>query len=255
MDPEKAKKYLENIEKFRILVIGRGNAGKTTILQRVCNSVDEPDVFDGEGNKHGYHKIDDELVFKSNPGFVFHDSGFEEMKRFVIDHAAARMLKKCIHAIWYCIPMTDYHRTVTAAEQKFFNEYDTGHVPVVVLLTKADALNFAAMEELLDEELEVEEAEERATERESLLLEKWQTHIKQILDKCKFPPKMYLPLTKMHNESADCTTLIQSTASALNEEGLQRLLLSTQQSSIGLCIEYAVHWLWVISYKVWLGVC
>lgn len=86
MDPEKAKKYLENIEKFRILVIGRGNAGKTTILQRVCNSVDEPDVFDGEGNKinndvvqgtlgRGYHKIDDELVFKSNPGFVFHDSG------------------------------------------------------------------------------------------------------------------------------------------------------------------------------------
>ncbi|KAI6147392.1 GTP-binding protein [Pisolithus tinctorius] len=261
MDPEKAKKYLENIEKFRILVIGR-NAGKMTILQRVCNSVDEPDVFDGDGNKIdnvvvqgtlgcGYHKIKDELVFKSNPGFVFHDSPgfkagsaeqFEEMKRFVMGHAVARTLKKCIHAIWYCIPMTDYHRTVTAAEQKFFNECDTGHVPVVVLLTRADALNFAAFEELLDEELEVEEAEERVTERESLLLEKWQTHIKQMLDKCKFPPKMYLPLTKMYNESADCTTLIQCTASALNEEGLQRLLLSTQQSSIGLCIEYAVNW-------------
>ncbi|KIO06051.1 hypothetical protein M404DRAFT_999271 [Pisolithus tinctorius Marx 270] len=251
MDPEKAKKYLENIEKFRVLVIGRGNAGKMTILQRVCNSVDEPDVFDEEGKKHGYHEIKHELVFKSNPGFVFHDSPgfeagsakqFEEMKRFVMDHAVERTLKKHIHAIWYCIPMTDYCRTVTVAEQKFFNECDTGHVPVVVLLTRADALNFVAMEELLDEGLEVEEAEERATEREYLLLEKWQAHIKQILDKCKFPPKIYLPLTKMHNESADCTTLIQCTASALNEEGLQRLLLSTQQSSIGLCIEYAVHW-------------
>ncbi|KIN96507.1 hypothetical protein M404DRAFT_162895, partial [Pisolithus tinctorius Marx 270] len=262
MDPEKAKKYLENIEKFRVLVIGRGNAGKTTILQRVCNSVDKPDVFDGEGNKidndvvqgtsgRGYHNIEDELVFKSNQGFVFHDSRgfeagsaeqFEEMKKFVMDHAAARTLKKRIHAIWYCIPMTDYHRTVTAAEQKFFNECDTGHVPVIVLLTKVDALNFAAIEELLDEGLEMEEAEERATERESLLLEKWQTHVKQILDQCKFPPKMYLPLTKMHNESAGCTTLIQCTASALNEEGLQRLLISTQQSSIGLCIEYAVNW-------------
>ncbi|KAI6009465.1 hypothetical protein F5J12DRAFT_823676, partial [Pisolithus orientalis] len=154
---------------------------------------------------------------------------FDEMKKFVIDHAAARTLQKRIHAIWYCIPMTDYQRTVTAAEQKFFNECDTGHVPVVVLLTK----------ELLDEGLEMEEAKKQATERETLLLEKWQTHIKQILDQCQFPPKMYLALTKMHNESADCTTLIQSTASALNEEGLQRLLISTQQSSIGLCIEYA----------------
>ncbi|KAI6007566.1 hypothetical protein F5J12DRAFT_828964 [Pisolithus orientalis] len=148
------------------------------------------------------------------------------MKKFIIDHAAARTLKKCIHAIWYCIPMTDYHRT-------FFNECDTGHVPVIVLLTKVDALNFAAIEELLDEGLEMEEAEERATEREILLLEKWQTHIKQILDQCKYPPEMYLPLAKMHDESADCTTLIQCTASALNEEGLQ---------SIGLSIEYAIYY-------------
>ncbi|KAI5994061.1 hypothetical protein F5J12DRAFT_857476 [Pisolithus orientalis] len=160
---------------------------------------------------------------------------FEEMIKFVLDHAAARILKQCIHAIWYCIPMTDYHRTVTAAEQKFFDEF-----PVIVLLTKVDALNFAAIEELLDEGMEMEEAEERATERESLLLEKWHTHIKQRLD-CKFPPKMYLTLTKMHNESADCTTLIQCTASVLNEEGLQRLLISTQQSSIGLWERYEIR--------------
>ncbi|KIO02866.1 hypothetical protein M404DRAFT_637310 [Pisolithus tinctorius Marx 270] len=261
LDPQMAKEYMKNIERFRVLVIGRGNAGKTTILQRVCNTVDKPDIFDGKGNKidnvvvqgtlgRGYHNIEDELVFKSNPGFVFHDSPgfeagsaeqFEEMKKFVLDHATATTLKKRIHAIWYCIPMTDYHRTVTAAEQKFFNECDTGHVPVVVLLTKVDALNFAAIEELLDEGLEMEEAEEKARERESLLLEKWQTHIKQIMEQCKFPPKLYLPLAEMHNESADCTTLIQCTASVLDEEGLQRLLISTQQSSIGLCIEYAVY--------------
>ncbi|KAI6140657.1 hypothetical protein BKA82DRAFT_245468 [Pisolithus tinctorius] len=262
LDPKMAKEYMKDIERFRVLVIGRGNAGKTTILQRVCNTVDKPDIFDGKGNKidnvvvqgtlgRGYHNIEDELVFKSNPGFVFHDSPgfeagsaeqFEEMKKFVLDHAVAWTLNKRIHAIWYCIPMTDYHRTVTAAEQKFFNECDTAHVPVVVLLTKVDALNFAAIEELLDEGLEMEEAEEKARERESLLLEKWQTHIKQILDQCKFPPKLYLPLEEMHNESADCTTLIQCTASVLNEEGLQRLLISTQQSSIGLCIDYAVTW-------------
>ncbi|KAI6043720.1 GTP-binding protein [Pisolithus marmoratus] len=252
---------MKNIKKFRVLVIGRANAGKTTILQRVCNTADKPDIFDGDGNKvgcarhsresqRGYHNIEDELIFQSNPGYIFHDSSgfeagsaqqFDKMKKFVIDHAAAKTLGKRIHAIWYCIPMTDYERTVTAAEQKFFNECDTGHVPVVVLLTKVDFLHLVAIEELLDEGVEMEEAKSRAAERESQLLRKWQAHVEHILDQCKFPPNIYLPLGKMHEESTDCTTLIQCTASALNEEGLQRLLISTQQSSIALCITYAVH--------------
>ncbi|KIK16912.1 hypothetical protein PISMIDRAFT_112405 [Pisolithus microcarpus 441] len=262
MDPEKAREYMTKTERFRVLIIGRANAGKTTILRRVCNTVENPEIFDGNGRKvcvvievgaeyfqRGHHNIEDELVFRSNAGFVFHDSSgfeagsveqFDKVKRFVIDHAAARFLRDRIHAIWYCIPMTECERTVTAAERKFFNECDTGHVPVVVLLTKADYFDFLAIDELLDEGLELEEAERRATEREFQLLEKWQAHIKHNLDQCKFPPKFYLPLTKMHEESTDCAALIQCTASALNEEGLERLLLSTQQSSIALCIEYAM---------------
>ncbi|KAI6018394.1 hypothetical protein EDC04DRAFT_454890 [Pisolithus marmoratus] len=120
MDPEKAREYMKGIRKFRVLVIGRANAGKTTILQRVCNTVDKPEIFDGNGNKidnavvqgtlgRGYHNIEDELVFRSNSGYLFHDSSgfeagsaqqFDKMKKFVVDHAAARTLKKRIHAIW-----------------------------------------------------------------------------------------------------------------------------------------------------------
>ncbi|KAI5988325.1 hypothetical protein EDD15DRAFT_2463475, partial [Pisolithus albus] len=251
-------------KRFRVLIIGRANAGKTTILQRVCNTVEDPEIFDRHWRKvcvvievgaeyfqRGDHNIESELVFRSNPGFVFHDSSgfeagseeqFDKMKKFVIDHAAARFLGDRIHAIWYCIPMTECERTVTAAERKFFNECDTGHVPVIVLLTKADYFDFLAIDELLDEGLELEEAERRATEREFQLLEKWQAHIKHNLDQCKFPPKFYLPLTKMHEESTDCAALIQCTATALNEEGLERLLISTQQSSIALCIEYAMKY-------------
>lgn len=261
LNPERAKKYMKNITRFRILVIGRANAGKTTILQRVCNTVDDPEIFDGKGNKidsalvqgslkRGYHDIKDEFVFRSNPGFVFHDScGFEagsaeqfdNMKSFVVDCAVARSLRERIHAIWYCIPLTDYHRTVTAAELKFFNECDTGHVPVIVLLTKADVLNFTAMEELLDDGLEIDEAEEKAVEKERELLERWLAHVKGTLDKCKFPPKAIMSVKKMHEETADCTKLMQYTTNALNEEGLQMLLVSTQRSSIALCIEYAVQ--------------
>jgi len=41
----------EKIGRFRILVVGRANAGKTTLLQRVCNTTDNPEVFDDAGNK------------------------------------------------------------------------------------------------------------------------------------------------------------------------------------------------------------
>ena len=32
--------------RFRILVIGRANSGKTTLLQRVCNTTEEPCIYD-----------------------------------------------------------------------------------------------------------------------------------------------------------------------------------------------------------------
>ncbi|KIO04272.1 hypothetical protein M404DRAFT_143973 [Pisolithus tinctorius Marx 270] len=244
---------MKNIERFRILVMGRANAGKTTILQRVCNSTEKPEIFDGKGKKcsqRGYHNIEQEVVFQSNPRFVFHDScGFEagtvqqfdQMRGFVAERGATMRVNERIHAIWFCIPMTDYHRTVTAAERKFFNECDTGHVPVIVLLTKVDALYLPALRGLLDEGLAIAEAKERAAEKQGELLEKWLDHIKQELGKCQFPPKGYVSLQKMHQESADCSALMDCTANVLNEEGLQRLLISTQQSSIALCVQYAVH--------------
>ena len=38
-----------NLTHFRILVIGRGNAGKTTLLQRVCNTTEDPCIYDDNG--------------------------------------------------------------------------------------------------------------------------------------------------------------------------------------------------------------
>ncbi|KDQ09681.1 hypothetical protein BOTBODRAFT_36790 [Botryobasidium botryosum FD-172 SS1] len=38
-------------DRFRILIIGRANAGKTTILRAVCGAEGEPDVYDQEGKK------------------------------------------------------------------------------------------------------------------------------------------------------------------------------------------------------------
>ena len=50
-DDRRAKKIREKAGRFRILIIGRANAGKTTILQKVCNTAEQPEIFDSEGNK------------------------------------------------------------------------------------------------------------------------------------------------------------------------------------------------------------
>src|SRR6202522_1909844 len=39
---------------FRILVTGRANAGKTTILQRLCNTTADPMIFSPDGNLMKY---------------------------------------------------------------------------------------------------------------------------------------------------------------------------------------------------------
>jgi hypothetical protein len=54
VDPERQRTRAKNLRRstrrFRVLIIGRANAGKTTILQRVCNTTEQPKIF----NRHGY---------------------------------------------------------------------------------------------------------------------------------------------------------------------------------------------------------
>ena len=41
----------EKFGRFRILIIGRANSGKTTILRRICDTTENPEIYDGDGNK------------------------------------------------------------------------------------------------------------------------------------------------------------------------------------------------------------
>ncbi|KAI6138498.1 hypothetical protein BKA82DRAFT_4467081 [Pisolithus tinctorius] len=195
---------------------------------RLCNTTDQPEVFDGEGRKvdatgvegslgHGHHNIEYEMVFKSNPHLFFmtpvvFESGseaqFKKMREFVMDCAKTPSWRRgymlsgesFITDPGFCIPLNECHRMVLAAERKFFNECDTGHVPVIVLLTKADTLELDAIQEIEELQLEI----------------------------------------GMQQEGADFTSLLKCTANALNEESQQKLLISTQQSGLALCIEFAV---------------
>ena len=48
MDAKQTRQRVPKIP-FRVLIIGRANAGKTTILQRVCETTESPVIYRGEG--------------------------------------------------------------------------------------------------------------------------------------------------------------------------------------------------------------
>ena len=53
MDNAETRRRLQSIMQFRVLVIGRANAGKTSILQRVCETTESPTVYRGNREVRG----------------------------------------------------------------------------------------------------------------------------------------------------------------------------------------------------------
>ena len=59
-DIERQQRRARNLRdrvRFRILIVGRANAGKTTILQRVCNTTEQPKIFSRDG-REVFHVLD-----------------------------------------------------------------------------------------------------------------------------------------------------------------------------------------------------
>ena len=55
----------------------------------------------------------------------------------------------------------------------------------------------------------------------------------------------------MDEEQADCTALIRCTAEALDNEMLETLLVSAQQVSLKICVEYAVRRKVIDHFSAW----
>ncbi|KAG1841627.1 hypothetical protein C8R48DRAFT_665720 [Suillus tomentosus] len=256
MDPSKIR---EKFGRFRILVMGRANAGKTTILQRVCNTRDNPEIYNSAGKKidltvltaskeRGEHDIDDEMVFRSQPGFVFHDSrGFEaggksefdKVKAFIASRSKKVKLKDQLHVIWYCIPMDEAYRLFTAGEEKFFSQCDTGSVPVIVLFTKFDALYGVAFRKLIKTGTSRKDAKQQAPKcAEETFANGPQL---KFLNDVRKPPPCHVCLSNMNQDDADCGALIEQTAATLDDEVLKRLFVTTQQTNLEVCMRRAVE--------------
>ncbi|GJJ11605.1 hypothetical protein Clacol_005840 [Clathrus columnatus] len=164
---------------FRILIIGRANAGKTTLLKHIssADSSEAPvyhkirrrlsinptkDVRIKINTKRGVHDINQSFYFPSNPRFVFHDSpGFEsgdesqlkQVQRFIHQRSEEWKIDEQLHAIWFCL-LTNASRPLLELERRFFNERRPGNVPVIAIFTKFDDL----ITQVYDPELGLQES-------------------------------------------------------------------------------------------------
>jgi len=236
--------------KFRVLIIGRANAGKTTILLRVCATTESPKIYsvDSSGTRslvqqldasmeRGEHNIEHELSFTSHGGYVFHDSrGFESgnqteleiVQDFVRRKSRARDLRDRLHAIWYCIPMDNARPEL---ELKYFEHIcPDKNVPVIAVFTKYEQLRLNIMMMLEDQHRDPALLN---TEMEKVFNEYYLVHLKGSPFAC---------LERMHKHGQRCTPLLEKTADALSGSVVALMFLSVQKDNLELNINRALKW-------------
>ncbi|KAF5344667.1 hypothetical protein D9758_016408 [Tetrapyrgos nigripes] len=240
----------QKFQRFRILVIGRANAGKTTLLNRVCNTTEEPCIYDEQARNlleptadRGIHDINQSFSFSSNPQFIFHDSpGFEkggvkeleDVQQFIKNRAEAANVEDQLHAIWFCL-VTNAAKPLSELEERFFKEKQFGNVPVIAIFTKFDDLVTLRYDDDL-EDIEIRNDAAAYVEDK----------IRKPLAEYDYPPSAYLCLEDMQtddgNHQQQVVELIEKTIDSLSDHAVKSLSVSIQQNDSDPRNEYAVKY-------------
>ncbi|KAH9000680.1 hypothetical protein EDB86DRAFT_2827966 [Lactarius hatsudake] len=230
--------------RFRVLIIGRANAGKTTILKRVCETTESPVVYRGgkefklDPSMHrGEHTIDDELVFSKHRGYIFHDSrGIESaseeelsiLQDFIRQKCREKRLQDKLHAIWYCIPMDNQR---PGLDLRFLKDIcPDENVPVIAIFTKYDQFK-------RNVKIDVEDygnPEDKVSEVAEKIFEEHYLH----------PLGAgvgFVRLEQMHRQNRRCDDLIEKTAAALNEDTVALMLLTVQKGNLQLSVKMTLN--------------
>jgi len=139
--------------------------------------------------------------------------------------------------------MDKLDRAVQRSEEMFFNECDTKNVPVIVLFTKFDALLAVAMGKLSGDAQKLPKEAKVAKAHEFMDGIFNNANVWGCLCELNHAPKYSVWIEGMHksSEKSKCDMLLATTAGTLNEEALQMLFVTAQETNIALCIKYAVQ--------------
>ncbi|KAG9004978.1 hypothetical protein FRB94_001947 [Tulasnella sp. JGI-2019a] len=218
---------LQEPTQSRILIIGKANAGKTSILKKICGE-SVPIVLDRDGNPVTDHNtLDPTLAVPytatdGRPGFSFYDSrGIESGSTEELDKVADFITRRSIapleerlHATWVCLSLDD-ERPVGEAELRMLDVKNPGEIPVVVVFTKYDGLETRALNTLRREGLlkPREAFRAMAATAERLFKEHWLNRIYTTE-----PPKPpFVRLKDLDKPQGKCDDLLECTADMLQE--------------------------------------
>ncbi|KAH9159527.1 hypothetical protein EDB89DRAFT_2236766 [Lactarius sanguifluus] len=260
MDTQRPHRRIPYVQ-FRVLVIGRANAGKTSVLQRICETTESPVIYRGNemvtldpSMDRSEQNIDDEVVFSNHPGYVFHDSrgiesgSMEELQivqEFIRRKCRERRLEDRLHAIWfepfsvhafttdghvlrYCVPMDNQRPQL---DLTYINDIcPDKNVPVIVVFTKYDQFRRNVQIHLED----FGSPDDNVSDVTEKLFQEHYLH--PLGDNVKF-----VRLEKIHKQNRHCNELIETTAMALNEDIIASMLSATQRDSSELSVNAALN--------------
>ncbi|KAJ7787445.1 hypothetical protein B0H14DRAFT_2953336 [Mycena olivaceomarginata] len=161
--PPVTKEILDECPQFRVLVVGKSGAGKSSLINYAFG-IDKNDFAQSVSHEQpGQCDIEKPITFAQNPRFVLHDSmGFEpgdeenleRAKQFLESRTGDDVdLKERVHVIWLCIqvPYAD-SRVFETGDEDFLKLAFSTKVPVVVVFTQFDRLIYSIYLDLTDEE-------------------------------------------------------------------------------------------------------
>ncbi|KAF7969973.1 hypothetical protein HWV62_25456 [Athelia sp. TMB] len=139
--------------RFRILVIGKSGAGKSSLINTAFRVQDDEGQAAVSNLMAGVSDINQEIICKANPQFVLHDSkGFENgeienlqiVETFLKERGERADISQQVHAVWLCLPIpTAGGRIFETGIEKLLQmkmKGKLGRVPFIAVFTKYDTL-------------------------------------------------------------------------------------------------------------------
>jgi len=248
---------INEVERFRILVIGRAGVGKSSLINRVFGLKPGQELAPVEDHVAGDAVIAREFVSEENKHFVLHDSkgfepgqleNFEIVRKFVEERSKKPLLKDRIHGIWLCVGTpTAGGRVFETGDEKLLEfVYDKG-VPLVLVFTQYDRLERTKKFQLrANEEIKESDRPERSKKDADKAFEDC---LKSLRLKPGTPMPTYAKVSVRKGYEKLISSLVETTGRVAKErvKGDAWVLWSMAQRTnlpvkIKACIEKGIHY-------------